>query len=202
MNTGEHIAALILAAGRSSRMGTIKPLLPLGEDTLLERIISLFRAAAISDILVVLGHAAESFIPLLQKQDVRWVINPDYDRGMFSSVQTGVEKMAPACRAFFLMPADVPLVRLETLKTLLSVYHKKKMDVYRPCYQTKCGHPPLISTKLARPIRDFDEPGGLRALLAHYEQTSLEVSCDDPGILIDLDTPADFEKNITHARHV
>jgi molybdenum cofactor cytidylyltransferase len=194
LEAGETIAALIPAAGRSSRMGAMKPLLPLGRDTLLSRIIGLFRAAAISDILVVLGHEAESFIPFLQKQGVRWVINPDYDRGMFSSVQTGVSSLNPACRAFFLMPADVPLVRPETLKTLINVYHEAKGDVYRPCYRGKRGHPPLITANLIAPILDFAEQGGLRALLARYERTSLDVACEDPGILIDLDTPEDLKK--------
>jgi molybdenum cofactor cytidylyltransferase len=194
LDMGDHIAALIPAAGRSSRMGAIKPLLPLGQETVLARIISLFRGVAISDILVVLGYSSESLIPLLQKQGVRWVINPEYDRGMFSSVRTGVRNLDPACQAFFLMPADVPLVRPETLKILLNAYQEIKMDVYRPCYQAKRGHPPLISSKLIAPILDFAEPGGLRALLARYERTSLDVACEDQGILIDLDTPEDLKK--------
>ena len=194
MDKDEHIAALILAAGRSSRMGAVKPLLRLGQETVLERIIRCFRGAAIADILVVLGHEAESFIPLLQKQSVSWVINPDYDRGMFSSVQTGVKNLDSGCRAFFLIPADMPFVRPETLKTLLEAYHEKTGDIYRPCYREKRGHPPLISARLITPILDFAEPGGLRALLARYEETSLDVACDDPGTLIDLDTPEDLIK--------
>jgi CTP:molybdopterin cytidylyltransferase MocA len=67
------------------------------------------------------------------------------------------------------------------------------MDVYRPCYQGKRGHPPLISAALIRPILTFAEPGGLRVLLARYRHRSADVACDDPGILIDLDTPEDLQ---------
>jgi molybdenum cofactor cytidylyltransferase len=196
MSDLKDIAAVILAAGRSSRMGAFKPLMPMGHETVIEHVIGVFRTAGITDILVVLGHEADRLNPFLKEHGVRLVVNPDHDRGMFSSVQAGAGRLGDDCRAFFLMPADMPFVRPETLKIMLGAFHESGMDVCRPCYRGKRGHPPLISAKLIKPILTFTESGGMRALLARHQKTSIAVACDDPGILIDLDTPEDF-KNAT-----
>jgi CTP:molybdopterin cytidylyltransferase MocA len=194
MKLDDNIAALILAGGRSSRMGTLKPLLPLGGRLVIEGVISLFREAGISDIIVVVGYQAEKIIPLLENQGVRWVLNAQYDRGMFSSIQVGVRNLARDCRAFFLSPADMPLVRPATLEKLSAACRERKMDAYHPCYGQRRGHPPLIAAALIPSILAFAEPGGLRELLSRREASSLNVDCDDPGILIDLDTPEDYER--------
>lgn len=194
MESNDKIAAVILAAGRSSRMGTLKPLLPLGGRLIMEGVISLFREVGISDIVVVVGYQAGKVIPLLENQGVRWVVNREYDRGMFSSIQAGVRDLSRDCRAFFLSPADMPLINAVTLKKLVAAHREGKMDVYHPWYQQKRGHPPLISSALIPSILAFADPGGMRALLSNYKETSLDVACDDPGILIDLDTPEDYER--------
>ncbi len=185
---------MILAGGLSTRMGAFKPLLILEGRSILEEVISLFREAGISDIIVVVGYQAEKIIPLLENQGVRWAINDHYDRGMFSSVQVGVRNLDGDCRAFFLSPADMPLVNPLTLKKLVAAYREGNMDVYHPCYGQRRGHPPLIATALIPSIIAFAEPGGMRALLSRYKESSLDVVCDDPGILIDLDTPEDYER--------
>lgn len=194
MKSGVRIAAIILAAGLSSRMGAFKPLLPLGDGTVIERIISIFREGGISDIIVVVGYRVDSIIPLLEKQGVRWVINEHYDREMFSSVQVGVKNLAGDCRAFFLSHADMPLLNSATLKQLIAAYGDGEMDVYHPCHGQRRGHPPLIAAALIPSILAFPGPGGLGALLAQYRETSVDVDCDDPGILINLNTPEDYER--------
>jgi molybdenum cofactor cytidylyltransferase len=196
MESDKHISAVILAAGRSSRMGTFKPLLPLGQGTMLERVIRIAREAGVADILVVIGHEADRLIPVLEKQGVRHVINPHYDHGMFSSLQAGMQGLDRSCRAFFLMPADMPLIRPETLKGLLGLFQEKEPDVCRPCYQNRRGHPPLISTTLIPVILAFEGRGGLRALLSCHEKSTLIVEVNDPGVLTDLDTPEDAKKYI------
>ncbi len=112
----------------------------------------------------------------------------------FSSVQIGVRNLAGDCQAFFLSHADMPLVKTVTLKKLVAAYREGKMDVYHPCYGQRRGHPPLIAAALIPSILAFAEQGELRALLSRRKGTFLDVACDDPGILIDLDTPEDYER--------
>ncbi len=191
---GRPIAALILAAGESSRMKALKPLLPLDGQTVVERVIGLFRQVGISDIRAVLGHDADRLIPVLDRQGVAHVLNADYRSGMFSSIQAGARSLAGGCGAFFLLPADMPFVRPETLQQLICAFRETGKVACRPRYRGRRGHPPLISAELIPVILAFDEPGGLRALLAGYEGRCVDMECDDPGILIDLDTPEDYRK--------
>jgi molybdenum cofactor cytidylyltransferase len=187
-------AALILAAGESSRMKTLKPLLPLEGQMVIEKVIGLFRMIDIKNILVVLGYAADQLIPVLDKHDVTYVINKDYQNGMFSSVRTGVEHLGGGCRSFFIMPADMPFVRVETLQKLLLAFQETGKAVCRPQYQGRRGHPPLIAATLIPAILAFKDQGGLRALFGAHEESCVDVDCGDPGILIDLDTPEDYQK--------
>ncbi len=190
------ITALILAAGRSSRMGEFKPLLPLGGRTVVERSIALFRKAGVGDILVVAGFEAERLIPVLERCEAGWAVNKDYDRGMFSSLQVGVSHLAASTEAFFVLPVDHPFVKPETVRSLIESRRDARGKILRPCHRGRRGHPPLIPAALAPAIRGFTEPGGLRALLSRYEDRTLNVECDDPGVLADLDTREDYERTV------
>lgn len=197
----ENILALILAAGRSTRMGAFKPLLPLDGRTLLEKIIEAYRLAGISRMLVVLGHRSAEVKGLLDKGKIDWVVNEKYDQGMFSSVLTGVKHLRPDCKAFFLHPADIPLVRPETLTGLSAAMTEKKPLICYPFHNGRRGHPPLISAKLIPDILAFDEPGGLRALLSRHQPNALHIECPDQGILMNLNTPEDYAKIAQYVSH-
>jgi len=188
------VTAIILAAGMSSRMGTSKPLLPCGGETVLEKVIGIARSAGIASILAVLGHQADLLLPVLARQNVPGLINPAYAQGMFSSLQTGIRHLEKHCPAFLLMPADMPLIRPDTLRQLLAAYRAGAPEILicRPRYQNRRGHPPLIATSLSPDILAHDGDGGLRVLLARWEKVTRNVDVDDPGILVDLDTPADL----------
>jgi len=192
--TEERFTALILAAGLSSRMGEFKPLLPLGGTTVIGQAIESFRNAGIEDILVVAGFAAERLIPVLQEHQVEWVINHEYEQGMFSSLRAGVRKLRDSCEAFFVLPADHPFVRPATIIALMKAFRlcDEKKLVFRPSYRGQRGHPPLVSSALLPDVLGFDEKGGLRKLLARYDEKTLNVVCDDPGILIDIDSQKDY----------
>jgi len=127
----EKVAAIILSAGYSSRMGEFKPLLLLGEMTVLERAIRLFQSAGVIDILVVVGYRSDDLLPLIEKWGARWVVNEHYWEDMFSSVVVGVNSLDPDREAFFLLPVDVPLVRGQTILDLLEAYRiNKKKDIF------------------------------------------------------------------------
>jgi len=195
-------AAVILAAGLSSRMESPKVILPMGGETVIEKVIGLFRRAAISEVLVVLGHEAERVSPYLKKnRGIRWVINEDYRSGMFSSIQKGAASIDGKCRGFFVIPADMPLVKTETLTMLMAAFQDDRECVIRPCHKKRRGHPPLISASLITAILDFNGAGGLRAFFARAENLIIDIECDDPGIFIDVDTPEDYRKALYYFDH-
>ena len=98
------IGALILAAGLSSRMDEFKPLLEVEGKSLIENAIALFKDTGIEEIVTVVGYRAETLIPIIETASSRYVVNENYQAGMFSSIQKGVVELKDACDAFFLLP--------------------------------------------------------------------------------------------------
>ena len=179
--------AIILAAGFSSRMGDFKPLLQLEEKSLLAHCVDSLTEAGVDRVVVVAGHRGDQIRKESKKLGARCVTNEDYEQGMFSSVQAGVEAMEGQ-DAFFVLPVDIPLVRPATIKTLLKAYKSKKVTY--PEFAGEKGHPPLISGDLRREILNSDGSGGLAAVLE--KSSSLSVQVWDRNILHDADTPEAF----------
>lgn len=186
---GGRFGAVILAAGFSSRMGGFKPLMDLGGMTVLSRCVHAFREAGIGSPLVVTGHRASEVEAEAVLLGVSATRNDEYADGMFSSVRTA----ACACAglsgldAFFILPADIPLVRPATLILMLDAYDGR---VAYPVFADERGHPPLIPASLIPRILAHDGRGGLQGLLE--SEPSLDVPVWDRGILLDADTPDDF----------
>lgn len=186
--------AIVLAAGYSSRMGEFKPLLPLGETTVLERIITLFQDAGVSDIRVVVGYRSADLLPLLRKMEVSCIVNEDFEAGMFSSVVAGVKGLQKSVDLFFILPVDIPLIRPWTIRLLFQAYQQKKGKIIHPCFQGKQGHPPLISASLKDRITDWNGHDGLRGALAQFQADAIRIEVPDENILFDINTQDDYQQ--------
>ncbi len=199
-----RIVGLIVAAGYSSRMGTFKPLLPLGEKTVIEAAVDSLRMAGVTDIRVVVGYRAADLHPVLDQLQVDIIENPNYSQGMFSSVVAGLKNFAGDADAFFLLPGDTPVIRRRSIKDIVCEYRKSNAAVTYPVFNGERGHPPLISAKCFERILSGDGVGGLRRILNQYEADSIDVAVADQGILLDMDTMEDF-KQLTYfylRRHI
>ena len=188
------ISAVILAAGFSSRMSDFKPLLPLDGRTVMEHVIQTFRNAGIADVTVVAGYRSVDLIPALERCAVRHTVNAQYQEGMYSSVQAGIRTLAPDVAAFFLLPVDVPLVKPHTVRLLARDFYRNRGSVTYPVFQGQRGHPPLISSELVPLILTQNRSDGLRGLLEEQDAFARNVEWVDEGVLLDMDTPADYQK--------
>jgi molybdenum cofactor cytidylyltransferase len=189
-----RVVALILAAGYSSRMGALKPLLRIGGFHLVEAAVSRFMRAGFQDVRVVVGHRAQEIIPAVDRLGVEHIYNPFYSKGMFSSVLAGVGSLGIDVEAFFVLPVDIPLVKSETIAQLYSAYQNCPAVIVYPRFQGYRGHPPLISMGTMTKDLRGDFPGGLRALLRKYEEDALDVDVEDEAVLMDCDTQEDYSK--------
>ena len=188
------MTAVILSAGLSSRMGRFKPLLPLGTRRTIERVVDLFRAGGIEEILVVAGHRAPEVRRAVEPLNIRLEVNPDFQKGMFTSVLTGIRALPDRCRAFFIHPVDIPLVRPRTVQRLTETIKDHPADVLYPTFDGRRGHPTLIRTRLVPSILRWTGDGGLKACLRRHEADSFELPVVDEAILLDLDTPGDYDR--------
>lgn len=182
----KRVAAVILAAGLSSRMGDFKPLMNLGGQTVLSRCVESFRDAGIGHVVVVTGHRAQEVQAEVEELGVSTIHNPVFEQGMFSSVCAAVSALS-GLDAFFLLPVDIPLVRPATIMALYRAFDGR---IAYPCFEGERGHPPLVPFHLASEILRHDGSGGMKGLLERHD--SLDVPVWDRGILLDADTQDDF----------
>lgn len=192
MNPEGGIAAIVLAAGLSSRMGQFKPLLPMGGMSFLERLTDSFRQAGVESILVVTGHRQAALMPLIKELRLDYVYNARYREEMLISVKCGVQALKDDCRAFFIAPVDVPGVNYVTLSRQLSAYSEGRGGIIYPLCNGRRGHPPLIGGALKEELLEWQGSGGLKSFLREHESLALDLPVDDPGVLVDYDTPADL----------
>ncbi|MFA5065053.1 MAG: DVU_1551 family NTP transferase [Dehalococcoidia bacterium] len=186
------ITAIILAAGYSERMKQFKPLLDLGGQPVIERVISSFVDAGVADIRVVAGHCQEKLIPALVGLNVRIVINDRYAEGMFSSVQAGLGSLEAETGSLFILPADIPLVRAQTIQYLIerSTFHRGRILI--PSFLSRRGHPPVVPAEHIEFIRRYSGGKGLKGALSMLQDDTTLIPVADENILFDMDTPAKY----------
>ena len=194
MKTNQSISAIILAAGFSSRMGGLKPLLPLCGKTVLERCIEIYKRAGITDVKVVVGHRHVELLTHIKNAGAQTVVNSSYRDGMFTSVKSGIKSLTDTQTAFFIHPVDIPLVRRQTVLDLLDAWQTAREQILYPSFLDERGHPPLISTSHSKSICTWHGSGGLRTYLQQKENHAWDVPVADRHVLFDMDTPEDYQK--------
>jgi CTP:molybdopterin cytidylyltransferase MocA len=154
----------------------------------------MFRVNNVDPIVVVTGFRSDELTEFLKPAGVRVAYNPDYAKGMFASVRVGVGSIDGECQGFFVMPVDIPLVRPWTIQQLLTVFAADPTRIVHPCFNRKRGHPPLIPAALVPAILHGPENGGLRGCLGRYAGLGRDVEVPDRHILLDIDTPQDYQR--------
>jgi CTP:molybdopterin cytidylyltransferase MocA len=194
------VAMVIVAAGAGRRLGGVaKALLPYRGTTYLAAIAATARAVGLVDAVVVVGEPFGHDVAAHARQlGLRVRNNPAPDRGMASSVALGFAAIAngPAAAAW-LWPVDHPAVTEATLRRLIAGFVAEAArggEVAQPRCQGRGGHPPLCGRALwPRLAACAGEPGGARVVLRAARLVAVDV--DDPGVVHDVDTPADLEAN-------
>ena len=186
-----RLAAIIPAAGLSSRMGTFKPLLSFGSQTVIEA--SVGNAVSAADhTVVVLGKRADEIRELLTArfgEKIRFAENPDYaSTDMLTSVRIALA-LSEDCDAFFISPADMPMIPPSVYRKLARSFCPDD-EILIPVSGGRRGHPPLISARLIPAVLAYDGEDGLRGFYRGHKVR--EIDAEETGILKDLDTPEDY----------
>ena len=188
----KKFGAVILAAGFSSRMGDFKPLMKLEDETIVERLIRVSKAAGINDIVVVTGHNREIMQPVIESCGAAEAFNSRFEEGMFTSMQVGTAALPEGMDGFFMMPVDCPLVTADILQQLMDSFDPEKFSV--PVYRGKKGHPLLIPEKFRQEITEHDGRGGLKAITDRDFSLMQRIETGYEGVVLDMDTPDAYEE--------
>ena len=189
------IWAILLAAGESKRMGTAKQLLPFGRSTVIETVLQNILASAADRTLVVLGAARERIEPLIKDRPVSVTVNPDYRRGMLSSVQWGIRFLPADARAALICLGDQPWISPETIDRVIQAYRTSGRGLVHPIHGEAGGHPLLIDLKYRQEIGALNPEVGLKELLSRHPEDVSRVENPDEGVLRDMDTPSQYKDN-------
>lgn len=189
----EDIAAIILAAGRSERMGAFKPLLPFGARTVIEACIEYLRAGGVQTVIVVLGQGpgAKDLKGHLQDSGVIFAINPDLRSEMSASIACGVREIPESAKAVVITPADYPAVPAEVIRELIDQWDKGARLVM-PTNRGRGGHPVLIDLGFRQELLSLDTSRGLKALFDAHPEQLIRVAVDSNYIARDMDTWDDY----------
>lgn len=195
------IAGLILAAGESRRMGRDKPLLTYHGRSFLETIINNLSAAGIEKVTVVLGHHAETIQSAVNLAAVQVVVNHDYQRGQTSSLQLGLATAAAdSPEAVILCLVDHPAISAEVIGKLAERFKSTRPPVLIPTYTGQHGHPIVINRTLFPELMALPPEEPANMVIRKYRDATQFVDVSDPGILLDVDDPASYERLIEGSR--
>ena len=194
------VTALILAAGRSTRMGQPKMLLPWGETTVLGQVISTVQRAGLKEIIVISGGAREDVEAIASAHGTRTVFNPEFASGeMLSSIQTGLQELAPSAlngrEGALIVLGDQPQVQERSVRAVVSRFEETGASLVVPSVQMRRGHPWLVASLLWDEILALRSNESPREFINRHAAEIEYVNMDTPSILADLDTPEDYLKS-------
>ncbi len=188
------IAGLILAAGRSQRMGSSKLTLPWKDgQTVVEAVVAALRAGGLERVLVVVGGDRQAVERALAVYEVEVVENPDYAQGeMLASIQVGLRAMGEAPQAAMLTPGDLPAIQPATVRAVAAAWTSSKDPLCVPVHDGRRGHPVLVPRRYWPDLLSLGPGDSLRTFLRLHADEIRRVEVPDAGIHADVDTPEDY----------
>ena len=182
-------AALIVAAGMSSRMGDFKPMLNVGSISIAQRVVATLQQAGVDKIVMITGYNATQLERHLSGMGIVFLRNEKYEfTQMFESACIGLSYLKDKCDRLLFTPVDIPLFTAATVDLLL----ESDAPLACPVCEGERGHPILISTALIPALLADSGDDGLRGALERCGADMEEISVEDRGVLHDADTPEDY----------
>lgn len=193
MRDAEGIAAVVLAAGRSRRMGAFKPLLPFGAGTVAGACVESLRGAGVGEIVVVVGHrAGEVRAALADVAGVRFALNREAESGMGVSVARGVEALRLKTGAVLVALVDHPAVPASEVARLVEARRRTGARLIVPTWEGRGGHPVLVDLAFREELLGLVPRAGLRALFDAHPAEVLRPPAASPFVARDMDKWEDY----------
>ncbi len=182
------VAVIVLAAGRSSRMGANKLVAPLGDSSVIAHVVDGIGCAGLAPPIIVLGNEAGLVRAALAGRPVRFVEAPDYAAGLSQSLRSGLEALAPDTKAAMICLGDMPFVPSALLSTMAAMAEANR--IVAPRAEGRIGNPIIWGRGFFGALTRLTGDAGARKLLAEYGGHISFIECNDAGIFFDVDTPA------------
>jgi molybdenum cofactor cytidylyltransferase len=195
-----RVAAIVLAAGASTRYGQPKQLLSVGGKTMLQHVVDVVLASSVDQTIIVLGHRADEigasvWQGLLTTTDkpADIVTNEEWEAGLSTSVQAGLRAIRPDVQAALFVLADQPAITPGIIVALLGRYQETGAPIVVPTYQGKRGNPALFDRSLFAELMKVRDDQGGRQLIDRYANRTEKVEISSEAVLVDVDTEEDYQ---------
>lgn len=191
----QSISIIIPAAGRSERMGAAnKLLLPLRGRPVLEHALDTALQAAPLEVIVVTGFDRENVEQVVRTHEALVIQNPDFAEGMGATIRTGIAAALTDASGYAILLADLPFVRLETIRLLGE--HAMPDRIVVPTFEDKRGHPVIFGRTFREELLALRGDGGARAVIDAHPDSLVLVDTGDPGTVRDIDTREDYNGHV------
>ena len=186
-----HVAALVLAAGRSTRMGPVNKLLaPLGGRAMVRAVVDALAGSSVRPVVAVTGHEAERVGEALAGAGVHLVHNPEYRQGLSGSIRAGLAALPESAEAAVICLGDMPLLTSAHVDRLVAAFDPAEgREICVPVFEGKRGNPVLFARRFFDEIARVRGDVGARHLIGEYEEYVCEVAMGDRAVLVDVDSP-------------
>jgi molybdenum cofactor cytidylyltransferase len=188
-----RVSAVVLAAGGSKRFGRTKQLLPLAGTTMIEHVLNVVLASSVDEVVVVVGHSASQVAGRIPP-GCRTVLNKDWEAGISSSIRAGLEAIDDKAEAALFVLADQPHINSEAIERILHAYHGSAKSIVVPAYRGQSGAPVLFDRSLFSALKALRGDVGGRQIIARFPVQVLTVEMQSSAVLVDVDTPGDYEE--------
>src|SRR6266545_882860 len=192
--SANHVAALVLAAGASSRMGRPKQLLDWNGRPLARAAAEVALAARLNPLLVVVGAAKAEVADALAGLPLQIIANPDYAAGQSTSLHAGIAALGHDTDAVVVLLGDQPFVTAAIVEQLVAEWRASEASIVAPTYAGQRGNPVLFARAIFPELLAIQGDQGARAVLAADRSRVRLIAFDDPRPLADIDTPEDYER--------
>ncbi|WP_292935166.1 nucleotidyltransferase family protein [Noviherbaspirillum sp.] len=188
-NAQHGVAAVILAAGRSTRFGTANKLLSdVAGKPMIARVVETVRASGVDIVHVVVGHESDKVKDALRHLDITLIDNPHYEEGMSSSVAAGIESLPATVGAAFVVLGDMPLLSPAVFTAMLAARRRASDAIMIPSHKGKRGNPVLWPRRFFDRLVRLQADSGGRALFKEFADQLSYVEVATDAILMDVDT--------------
>jgi molybdenum cofactor cytidylyltransferase len=191
----DEIAAVVLAAGLSTRMGKPKMTLPWGKSTIIGTVVSTLEAARLKQIFVVTGGLSREIEQALSGLSSQFVSNPMYENGeMLYSIQIGLAVLPSRIQAALVVLGDQPQMQIDVVQSVIKVFQNGQANLIIPSFQMRRGHPWLVGRSLWPGILALKPPATMRDFVREHANSIHYLDVSTSTILADVDTPDDYER--------
>ncbi len=190
------IGGIVLAGGRSERMGRPKALLKVGNATFLERAIQTLLSGGCEDVVVVLNTEDRTISELTAGAGGRSTAGGGAETQQIDSLRAGLRALPPETRAAVVLPVDHPLVEAATVQELIGAFNRRGAAIVLPTHRGRRGHPVLFGAELFGELLDADLAEGARSVIRGHAADVEEVQVADGGVLVDVDTPDAYRSHL------